>query len=302
MTEDEEVADSDDFDYVEDIVEVSDYILSDPSVSPSRSEVLRIHSGFLQDTPKVVAKKLVGEAEELSPEKLTSAEKEKVTEHMTVVLKEVEGNKVAVAKKEDTFESQLKNEPQGECGLKPQLVKKNAAPESVPSQSPSPLVESPELKPMCVNTPLCDLPPQTPSRDKSGQMKLPPLSGSPTYMYRQGLTCTLEENELLSQQDPLPSEIKGERESEVKASPYFKLEASANISRLDSLETLLTEDEEVTGSDDEEDFDYVEEIVEVSGHILSDPSMSPSRSEVLQICSGSPSAGHPQGGSKEADR
>ena len=85
-------------------------------MSPSRSEVHRIRSGSLQDSPKVVAKKLVhvhvhvDEAEELSPEQLSATEK-------TSVLKEVEGDKVVAVKKEDATDSQLKNEPQGEDQL-----------------------------------------------------------------------------------------------------------------------------------------------------------------------------------------
>ena len=120
LTQGEEVTDFDDeegFDHVEDIVETCGYIPSNPTLSPSRSEVIQIRSGSLHDSPKVVVKKPLGKAEGLSPEKLTAAEKEMVIEPLTSVLKETEGGRVAAVKKENALDSQLMKEPQGEDQL-----------------------------------------------------------------------------------------------------------------------------------------------------------------------------------------
>ena len=59
------------------------------------------------------------------------------------------------------------------------------------------------------------------------------------------------------------------------------------INRDDSLEGLLTQDEEVTNSEDEDDYDYVEEIIGTAGYVPSDSTLTPKRREVIHTRSGS---------------
>ena len=67
--------------------------------------------------------------------------------------------------------------------------------------------------------------------------------------------------------DPLP----------LAAPPSTKPETSAGAHRDDSLEGLLTIDEELTDSDNDDSYDYVEEIVGTPGYVPSDPMMTPKR-------------------------
>ena len=68
--------------------------------------------------------------------------------------------------------------------------------------------------------------------------------------------------------DPLP----------LTAAPSTKPELmSAGVHRDDSLEGLLTVDEELTDSDNDDSYDYIEEIIGTTGYVPTDPTMTPTR-------------------------